>query len=201
MARSPLLVVAALALLAALAGVRSQYHTKVEILADECEQKVGCGWGWRVLQGVWVAGEARGCGRMLWLPTCAALCARSGPPHGSRPAPPAPQLDWLWGNYTSPPVVPVAGCDAACLSACYHTLQWAVYSEKLQDCPTQDAIIKCFHVRGPRRGGGCLGARRPARAHPVQPAPCPAHPAARSPTAPSGTSLSRTARCSSGAPR
>lgn len=61
------------------------------------------------------------------------------------------QLDWIWGNYTTPPVVPVAGCDAACLAACRETLQWAIYSEKQQDCPTQDAIIACFHVR--RRAG------------------------------------------------
>lgn len=40
MAHSPLLVVAAVALLAALAGVHSQVHTKVETLADSCEQQV-----------------------------------------------------------------------------------------------------------------------------------------------------------------
>lgn len=52
------------------------------------------------------------------------------PKHPSSPCPQVEILDdscdaklqYLWGNYTNPPVAPVAGCDAACLSACYTTL-------------------------------------------------------------------------------
>ncbi|PRW57202.1 hypothetical protein C2E21_3858 [Chlorella sorokiniana] len=55
------------------------------------------------------------------------------------------RLQYLWGNYTNPPVAPVAGCDRACLSACYTTLNWAIYSEAKQDCPHQTDIIACFH--------------------------------------------------------
>lgn len=56
------------------------------------------------------------------------------------------QLQALWSNYTAPPVAPVAGCNATCLSACYDTLNWALYSEKMQNCPHQDEIIRCMHV-------------------------------------------------------
>ncbi|PSC72241.1 polyhomeotic 2 [Micractinium conductrix] len=56
------------------------------------------------------------------------------------------QLDALWGNYTAPPVSPVAGCDRACLSACHDTLYDAIYSEQQQHCPLQTDIVRCFHV-------------------------------------------------------
>ncbi|KAL4452449.1 hypothetical protein ABPG75_008111 [Micractinium tetrahymenae] len=56
------------------------------------------------------------------------------------------QLDALWQAYAAPPVAPVAGCDEACLQACGTTLNWAVYSEKVQNCPVQEDIIRCFHV-------------------------------------------------------
>ena len=56
------------------------------------------------------------------------------------------QLTWLWGNYSSPPVAPVAGCDTACLAGCGSTLDEAIYSEKVQHCPLQTDIIRCFHV-------------------------------------------------------
>lgn len=56
------------------------------------------------------------------------------------------QLEALWQAYQAPPVAPVAGCDEACLNACYTTLHWAVYSEKQQNCPMQEDIIRCFHV-------------------------------------------------------
>jgi hypothetical protein len=56
------------------------------------------------------------------------------------------QLQALLSNYTTPPVAPVAGCNATCLSACYDTLNWALYSEKMQYCPHQDDIIHCMHV-------------------------------------------------------
>lgn len=78
------------------------------------------------------------------------------------------QLQSLWNNYTSPPVSPVAGCNQSCLAACYDTLNWAIYSEKKQDCPYQTDIIRCMHVRlncrgegAAKRGGGCAVPRRP----------------------------------------
>ena len=80
------------------------------------------------------------------------------------------QLGYLWGNYTNPPVAPVAGCDRDCLAACRVTLDWAIYSEKQQNCPLQTDIIRCFHVscRGGPRAGVSGGGRRSA------PPPCPA---------------------------
>ena len=64
------------------------------------------------------------------------------------------QLEALWGNYTAPPVSPVAGCDRACLSACHDTLYDAIYSEQQQHCPLQTDIVRCFHVRAGGGGGG-----------------------------------------------
>lgn len=61
------------------------------------------------------------------------------------------QLQELWFLYTAPPTAPVAGCDRDCLAACYKTLQWGIYSEKQQDCPTQDAMIACFYVSAAAR--------------------------------------------------
>ena len=75
------------------------------------------------------------------------------------------QLGYLWGNYTNPPVAPVAGCDRYCLAACQATLEWAIYSEKQQNCPLQTDIIRCFHVSCRERGGavaGVSGGRRQA---------------------------------------
>ena len=97
------------------------------------------------------------------------------------------QLDSLWGNYTNPPVSPVAGCNKSCLASCYDTLNWAVYSENMQDCPLQKDIIRCMHV-SPRSGvNATVTALAGPRAAGV-PIPLPASPCRRS-TAPSGPSL------------
>lgn len=56
------------------------------------------------------------------------------------------QLTALWQAYEAPPVAPVAGCDEACIQACGATLKWGLYSEKVQDCPMQEDMIRCFHV-------------------------------------------------------
>ena len=73
------------------------------------------------------------------------------------------QLQYLWGNYTNPPVAPIAGCDSKCLAACQVTLDWAIYSEKQQNCPLQTDIIRCFHVSCGGRGGGAGGSRHAGR--------------------------------------
>lgn len=94
-------------------GVRSQVHTQV-------------GSGLR---------RADGRGRGAALPLAPGARTRSA--CAARPPLPPPtrrpqveilddscdaKLQYLWGNYTNPPVAPVAGCDRACLSACYNTL-------------------------------------------------------------------------------
>ena len=197
---SPFLLLAALAAALLLQqGVHTQMHTQVRV-------------GRRGL-GVTAARRRR--------PLRTPLARHSSPPaHFPRSSPPPTQVEILddscdaqlaalWGNYTSPPVAPVAGCDRDCLQACYHTLNWAIYSEKLQDCPTQDAIIACFHVSCCCCSGGAAAGRRGEvvatstcrpPAHPPRPL-APPHTWNRSPTAPSGTSLWRSARCSSGACR
>lgn len=60
------------------------------------------------------------------------------------------QLNSLWLKYTNSSGAP--GCDAACLSACYTTLNDALYAEKNKNCPLQTDIQRCFRV-GLGRGG------------------------------------------------
>ena len=67
------------------------------------------------------------------------------------------QLRYLWGNYTSPPVAPIAACDRECLAACQVTLDWAIYSERQQNCPLQTDIVRCFHVSLGEGPGGAQG--------------------------------------------
>ncbi|KAL4450126.1 hypothetical protein ABPG77_010795 [Micractinium sp. CCAP 211/92] len=56
------------------------------------------------------------------------------------------QLEAIWQAYAAPPVAPVAGCNETCIQACGTTLNWAIYSEKVQNCPMQEDIVRCFHV-------------------------------------------------------
>lgn len=55
------------------------------------------------------------------------------------------QLDLLWGNYTNP-TVPIAGCDSECLLECKDTIEQAMYTTQIQDCPPQTNITNCLHV-------------------------------------------------------
>lgn len=76
------------------------------------------------------------------------------------------QLEALWQAYANPPVAPVAGCDEACIQACGTTLNWGLYSEKVQDCPVQEDMVRCFHVSV--AGAGRAGCSR-GRAGPAEP--------------------------------
>ena len=56
------------------------------------------------------------------------------------------ELEVLWSNYTNPAYT-FDSCDAECLSECKVTLESAIYTTKIQDCPLQSEITKCFQVR------------------------------------------------------
>lgn len=55
------------------------------------------------------------------------------------------QLDQLWSNYTNP-TIPIAGCDSGCLAECKDTIEAAMYTTQIQDCPPQTNITTCLHV-------------------------------------------------------
>ena len=59
------------------------------------------------------------------------------------------ELELLWSNYTNPAYT-FDGCDAECMTECKETLELAIYTSNIKQCPLQDDITRCFQVCVPK---------------------------------------------------